>query len=101
MPDAREERDLLVSALRLMAVAHDAVAVVISAEVWSDPDHQDGRRPSESPNRRESLNVSVMYRHEGGIFLDRRYAKFFAMPPAKYATWEHHGSRRPRCVAMN
>ena len=69
MPDAREERDLLVSALRLMAVAHDAVAVVISAEVWSDPDHQDGRRPSESPNRRESLNVSVMSRHEGGIFL--------------------------------
>ena len=55
MPDAPEERDVLVSTLRLMAVAHDADAVVITAEVWFDPDHQDGRRPSESPNRREAL----------------------------------------------
>ncbi|MDT7813480.1 MAG: hypothetical protein QOJ42_3396 [Acidobacteriaceae bacterium] len=69
MPDAPEERDLLVAVLRLMAVAHDADAVCISAEVWIDPDRHDGRRPSESPSRYEALKVSVMYRDDAGLSL--------------------------------
>ena len=69
MPDAYHERDTLVSILRLMAVAHDAVAAAITAEVWFDPDCRDGRRPSESPTRREAIAVFVVYRDEGGISL--------------------------------
>jgi hypothetical protein len=69
MPDADRERDALVSILRLMAVAHDAVAAAITAEVWSDPDYRDGRRPSESPTRREALAVFVVYRDEEGTSL--------------------------------
>src|ERR1700693_181860 len=57
MPDAPEERDLLVTVFRLMAVAHDADAVCISAEVWVDSDPQEGRRPSESPSRYEALRI--------------------------------------------
>lgn len=69
MPDAYQERDTLVSILRLMAVAHDAVAAAITAEVWFDPDYRDGRRPSESPTRREAIAVFLVYRDEGGISL--------------------------------
>ena len=67
MPEAVDERDGLVSMLRLIAVAHGAVAAGIIAEVWFDPDCQDDRRPSESPSRREALAVWVMYRDEAGI----------------------------------
>ena len=69
MPDAYHERDALVSLLRLLAVAYDAVAAGIIAEVWIDPDCQDGRRPSESPNRYEAILVSVVYRDDGGMSL--------------------------------
>ena len=67
MPEAVDERDGLVSMLRLIAVAHGAVAACIIAEVWFDPDCQDDRRPSESPSRREALAVWVMYRDEAGM----------------------------------
>ena len=67
MPEAVDERDGLVSMLRLIAVAHGAVAAGIIAEVWFDPDCQDDRRPSESPSRREALAVLVMYRDEAGM----------------------------------
>ena len=67
MPDAYHERDALVSLLRLMAVAYDAVAAGIIAEVWFDPDCQDDRRPSESPSRREAIAVFVVYRDDGGM----------------------------------
>ena len=67
MPEAVDERDGLVSMLRLIAVAHGAVAAGIIAEVWFDPDCQDHRRPSESPSRREALAVWVTYRDEAGI----------------------------------
>ena len=69
MPDAYHERDALVSLLRLMAVAYDAVAAGIIAEVWFDPDCQDDRRPSESPSRREAIAVFVVYRDDGGMSL--------------------------------
>lgn len=70
MPDADHERDALVSVLRLMAVAHDAFAVAVSAEVWfTDTDCRNGLQPSESPSRREALLVGVMYRDgESGVF---------------------------------
>jgi hypothetical protein len=67
MPEAVDERDGLVSMLRLIAVAHGAAAAGIISEVWFDPDRQDHRRPSESPNRREALVVWVMYRDQVGI----------------------------------
>jgi hypothetical protein len=67
MPDAYQERDALVSLLRLRAVAYDAVAAGIIAEVWFDPDCQDDRRPSESPSRREAIAVFVVYRDDGGM----------------------------------
>jgi hypothetical protein len=69
MPDAYHERDALVSLLRLLAVAYDAVAGGIIAEVWFDPDCQDDRRPSESPSRREAILVCVVYREDGGMSL--------------------------------
>ena len=69
MPEADDERDTLVSMLRLVAVAHGAVAACVIAEFWFDPARRDGRRPSESPSRREALSVRVMYRHDDAIFL--------------------------------
>jgi hypothetical protein len=69
MPDSPRERDAVVSLLRLMAIAHDAVAAVIISEMWlASPDCHDGVRPSEDPNRRELLSVMVIYRDEVGVF---------------------------------
>jgi hypothetical protein len=67
MPDAEDDRDKLASMLRLVAVAHGAVAAGIIAEVWLDPDRLDGRQPSESRSRREALVVCVMYRDEESV----------------------------------
>jgi hypothetical protein len=62
MPEADDESDTLVSMLRLVAVAHGAVAACIIAEVWCDDD-----LASASSHRREALIVCVMYRDEGAV----------------------------------